>query len=211
MAKNNERSDPRIERTRKRVLEAAHQLLHRGGPTAITYSALAERSGVGRATIYRHWPVLDALWSEVVAQGGKKMKLELTGDLRTDLNHALQAMAARLASAERRASMITMMQRAQWDKPTQRFVDMAQQRSPVRQALSRAVSDGTLPASLDINVATALLTGPLLHQVFLAGGTIDQAFIDTVVDGFVSSHPVTEPGQAIPDRRSASEAADRPD
>ena len=194
MAKNNERSDPRIERTRKRVLKAAHQLLHRGGPTAITYSALAERSGVGRATIYRHWPVLDALWSEVVAEGGKKMKLELTGDLRTDLNHALQAMAARLASADRRASMITMMQRAQWDKATQRFVRMAQQRSPVRQALSRAVSDGTLPASLDINVATALLSGPLLHQVFLAGGTIDQAFIDAVVDGFVSSHPVSEPG-----------------
>lgn len=193
MAKNNERSDPRIERTRKRVLTAARQLLHQGGPTAITYSALAEHSGVGRATLYRHWPVLDELWSDVVAEGGRQMKLELTGDLRSDLTRALQAMASRLASADRRASMIAMMQRAQWDESTQRFVHMAQERSPVRQALTRAVSDGTLPSCLDIDVAAALLSGPLLHQVFLTGGAIDTPFIDSVVDGFVSAHPVSEP------------------
>ena len=194
MAKNNERRDPRIERTRERVLAAARHLLQQGGPTAITYSALAEHSGVGRATLYRHWPVLDALWSDVVAEVGRQMKLELTGDLRADLTHALQAIAGGLASADRRASMITMMQRAQWDEATQRFVRMAQEHSPVRQALTRAVSDGTLPAGLDINVSTALLGGPLLHQVFLAGGAVDEPFIDSVVDGFVSAHSASEPG-----------------
>lgn len=194
MAKNNERSDPRIERTRERVLTAARELLHQGGPAAVTYSALAEHSGVGRATLYRHWPVLDALWADLVARGGRQMNLELTGDLRTDLTRALQAMTARLASADRRASMITMMQRAQWDQETQRFVHMAQQHSPVRQALKRAISEGTLPDSLDFDVATALLNGPLLHQVFLNGGAVDQAFVDSVVDGFVSTHPAAEPG-----------------
>ena len=189
MVKNNERSDPRIERTRERVLTAAHELLHQGGPAAVTYSALAEHSGVGRATLYRHWPVLDALWADVVERGGKRMKLELTGDLRSDLTRALRAMTARLGSADRRASMITMMQRAQWDEATQRFVHMAQEHSPVRQALARGVSEGTLPDSLDFDVATALLNGPLLHQVFLTGEAIDQAFIDSVVDGFLSTHP----------------------
>lgn len=194
MAKNNERSDPRIERTRERVLKAAHQLLHQGGPNAITYSALAEHSGVGRATLYRHWPVLDALWSDLVTRGGRQMHLEMTGDLRPDLTRALQAMATRLASADRRASMITMMQRAQWDQETQRFVQMAQEHSPVRQALKRAVSEGTLPASLDFNVAAALLNGPLLHQVFLNAGVVDRTFVDSVVDGFISTHPVAESG-----------------
>jgi hypothetical protein len=51
-----------------------------------------------------------------------------------------------------------------------------------------------MPSSLDIDVTAALLSGPLLHQVFLAGGTVDQAFVDNVVDEFVSAHPVSGTG-----------------
>jgi AcrR family transcriptional regulator len=48
--------DPRVVRTRLAVLEAATMLLRTEGPGAVTHARVAEAAGVGRATIYRHWP-----------------------------------------------------------------------------------------------------------------------------------------------------------
>lgn len=48
--------DPRVRRTRERALRAARELLIAAGVEAVTHLSVAERSGVGRATLYRHWP-----------------------------------------------------------------------------------------------------------------------------------------------------------
>ncbi len=48
--------DPRIERTRRLVLEATLALLAESGYGAVTIEAVAARSGVAKSTIYRHWP-----------------------------------------------------------------------------------------------------------------------------------------------------------
>lgn len=48
--------DPRVTRTHSAVMAAAHELLAEEGLQAITHQAVAARAGVGRATIYRHWP-----------------------------------------------------------------------------------------------------------------------------------------------------------
>ncbi len=188
MAKSKKHTDPRIERTRARVLTAARDLLREGGPTAVTYSELAARSGVGRATLYRHWPDLNLLWSDLVSEFGRRMKLDLTGDLRADLMRALESMAAGLASAERRMGMIDMMQRAQWDKETRRLARMTRAHTPVRQALAHGLTTGTLPDSLNLDLATALLSGPLLHHVFVNGGVVDSTFIADVVEAFLATN-----------------------
>ncbi|WP_229899233.1 TetR/AcrR family transcriptional regulator, partial [Streptomyces capoamus] len=54
-------SNPRVRRTRDRVLVVARELLADVGPTALTYSLLAERGKVTRQTLYRHWPTREAL------------------------------------------------------------------------------------------------------------------------------------------------------
>src|ERR1700745_2422379 len=47
--------DPRIERSRKVILEAALQELGDIGYGAFTIESVAARAGVGKSTIYRHW------------------------------------------------------------------------------------------------------------------------------------------------------------
>jgi TetR/AcrR family transcriptional regulator, regulator of autoinduction and epiphytic fitness len=47
-------TDPRVERSRTAVLDAAAGLLLEGGVPALTVEAVVERSGVARSTIYRH-------------------------------------------------------------------------------------------------------------------------------------------------------------
>ena len=49
-------ADPRIERTRTAVLDAASDLLAEAGVVGFNVDAVARRSGVARTTIYRHWP-----------------------------------------------------------------------------------------------------------------------------------------------------------
>jgi AcrR family transcriptional regulator len=46
----------RQDETRMRIVEAAIELHQTIGPTATTVSHIAERAGVGRVTVYRHFP-----------------------------------------------------------------------------------------------------------------------------------------------------------
>src|SRR5438045_6485085 len=46
----------RQDETRQRIVEAAIELHQTIGPTATTISEIAERAGVGRVTVYRHFP-----------------------------------------------------------------------------------------------------------------------------------------------------------
>ena len=46
----------RQDETRQRIVEAAIELHQSVGPAATTVSEIAERAGVGRVTVYRHFP-----------------------------------------------------------------------------------------------------------------------------------------------------------
>lgn len=45
-----------IDKTRQRIIEAAVHLHGTAGPAQTTFSAVAERAGVQRSTLYRHFP-----------------------------------------------------------------------------------------------------------------------------------------------------------
>ena len=56
-------AQPRMDRTRERITRAAVDLHGTIGPAATTMSAVAERAGVTRATLYRHFPNEAALFT----------------------------------------------------------------------------------------------------------------------------------------------------
>src|SRR5712675_1512092 len=62
-------ANPRVQRTRDRILAAARELLTEAGPAGLTYSVLAERAGVTRQTLYRHWPARSALLTDMILVG----------------------------------------------------------------------------------------------------------------------------------------------
>ena len=61
--------NPRVRRTRDRMLAAARELLAETGPAGLTYSVLAERAGVTRQTLYRHWPAKSGLLVDLILEG----------------------------------------------------------------------------------------------------------------------------------------------
>src|SRR5262245_27283926 len=71
MQASSSRSDPRVERSRKAILETTRQLLAEGSARALTVEAVAARSGVAKTTIYRRWRdkwelALDAVMIDMV-------------------------------------------------------------------------------------------------------------------------------------------------
>jgi AcrR family transcriptional regulator len=62
---------------RSAVVEAARTLAREGGYKAVSMQAVAERSGVGRATLYRYFASKDHLLAEVVLAWGADLSAEL--------------------------------------------------------------------------------------------------------------------------------------
>src|SRR3954471_15469543 len=58
---------PRSARAHGNVIEAAMELIARHGIDGTSMDAIAEASGVSKATIYRHWPDKEALCLEMLA------------------------------------------------------------------------------------------------------------------------------------------------
>ena len=61
-----------VEQTRQRIVDATVELHTTVGPSATTISAIAERAGVTRLTVYRHFPDLDALYAACTHRWGSQ-------------------------------------------------------------------------------------------------------------------------------------------
>ncbi|HLU57556.1 MAG TPA: TetR/AcrR family transcriptional regulator [Pseudonocardia sp.] len=60
--------DPRARRTRASLRAAALELAGERDPATLTLSAVASRAGVNRATVYLHYPDLDALFADAMEE-----------------------------------------------------------------------------------------------------------------------------------------------
>src|SRR5262245_66689355 len=79
---------PRSARAHGQVLDAALALFAEHGIAATSMDAIAEASGVSKATIYNHWPDKDALCLEAMAHllGQDRPRPAFdSGDVRADM------------------------------------------------------------------------------------------------------------------------------
>jgi AcrR family transcriptional regulator len=83
--------------TRGRIVEATAALHREQGVSATTYLQIAERAGVGPATVYRHFPTLGAL---VMACGATVMR-EINPPLADQAPHIFAGLPAGLPRLER--------------------------------------------------------------------------------------------------------------
>lgn len=182
--------DPRVERTRERALRTALELFREGGWDAVTHLAVSERSGIGRTTLYRHWPDAASLLREVVVVGSGSDRCTVTGELRTDLLAALDQLRRNLLDPVAERAMLTVMERAAVD-PSYAELRVAITREcsrPLTAIVTAAASDGRLRGVLDPEEALAALAGPLVFRRFFCRDDLPRAFLERVVDGFVAAH-----------------------
>ena len=93
-----ERCDPRILRTRAAVLGAARELLAEVGIERTNIEDVADRSGVARSTIYRHWPCRTELIREALEDIRDESETAITDDPMSDLRAMVHGLGDKLRS-----------------------------------------------------------------------------------------------------------------
>lgn len=183
--------DPRVARSRQRLLAAATDLLVEAGPRAVTVDAVSERSGVAKSTLYRHWDSRQALLIDVMRSN---MPQPVDPDPSLDFEDALRALVGALAEtladpewARILPALISLKQtmpelQELTDSDTEEKLDV------LSRVLRVGVDEGVLPDDIDVHLVAHVLIGPLVFATL--GGQHDDlaAIADFGVDRFLASY-----------------------
>ncbi len=160
-------------------------LLRAEGPAAVTHVRVAEAAGVGRATVYRHWPEQGDLLHDAVA--GKEAVLfvpprDLPAGERLAL--VLDELRARLNDDDMAVQFATLIAHATWDPALRRALKQLAGRgqSVIDGVLRDAIDDGELAEGADIEIVRDGLIGALLFRRFLTGRRPDRAYLRRAIE-----------------------------
>jgi AcrR family transcriptional regulator len=187
---------PRSAQAHKKVVDAAVQLFSERGIDATSMDAIAETSGVSKATIYKHWPDKDSLCLEVMGylHGlDEKPPVFDSGDFRADLIAQLQYQPAadRKALREKMTPhMIAYASRNQAMGAVWRARVVEPARIALADILKRGEKRGVLRRGIDPEIGIALLLGPMIYRhVFVSkvGGKAPKDLEIHVADAFLAA------------------------
>ena len=198
---------PRSAEAHKKVIDAAVALFSERGIDATSMDAIAETSGVSKATIYKHWPDKDALCLEVLGHLhglDEEPPVFDSGDFRADLIAQLQYQPAADRKALREKMTPHMIAYASHN-PALGAVWRARVVEPARVALAnlikRGEKRGALRKGIDPEIGIALLLGPMIYRhVFTQklGGKGPKDLEIHVADAFLAAFGA---GKSKPARR----------
>lgn len=176
---------PRDPAVRAAILAAAGELLDEGGLTAVTMEAVASRAGVGKPTIYRHWPnapavAMAAFLETTQVPGAASANSSPLAGLREQLAAIAAAFAARTGRNVK--AMIAASQGETELAKAFRNNFIAASRQAGRELLERGIAAGELRPDLDLEVTLDLIYGPLYYRLLVGHALLDAGFTDQLLD-----------------------------
>lgn len=184
-------TDPRIARSRAKVLDAATALLVEAGPRGVTVDAVCERSGVAKSTLYRHWDSREELLVEVL-----KCNMPVVRDV--DLVDGFEP-----ALRDHMASVVDTFDDPEWSRIMPALFMLKNQVHQVDELtqddrdhklgqlgriLQLGIDEGRLPGDLDPATAAAVLFGPLMFVTLVGEGDLGRV-ASFAVERFLASYP----------------------
>jgi AcrR family transcriptional regulator len=176
--------DPRVARSRAAVLAATVDLLGEVGHVGTTVEAIAERSGVAKTTIYRHWPSRAPLLIDAFHSSVEKGDHAPTGDVRADLLAIACGLAAKLRDPQWSRIMATLIDAAESDPELSEISTTftAERRGVVKGILDAGVASGELAPDLDTELGAVLLGGPLFYLRMMLREPADDETLERIID-----------------------------
>jgi AcrR family transcriptional regulator len=186
---------PREERADRAILAAALELMAERGVRDLRMEDVADRAGVGKATIYRRHRSKQDLITAAVAALVTEITVPDTGSTRDDLLGLMRA-AVELYSGSVEAGvmpgLVDAMSRDAELAHSVREGFLAGRRAAVRAVLERGVERGDLRADLDVELVLDVLAGPLFYRLLVTGGPIDERLAEGIVDLILSGLAPTD-------------------
>jgi len=174
---------PQSLRARESVLTATCALLEEGGLPAATVDAISARSGVSKATIYKHWPSRTAVAAEAFGiKMATAVPLPDTGTAVGDLTEQVRLVSAFYAShagstfAQLLAACVTDPAGA----PYFREFFLNGRRNAIGVLWRRALERGEVDDRVDVETAIDLLFGPLVFRLLSGHAPLDETEAEAI-------------------------------
>ena len=167
------RGRPRREGVDAQVISAAAEILGEHGIAGMSMDLVAQRAGVGKATIYRRWASKEQLVVDVMRSVSQPIPVPNTGTVKADLTVYLEQVIE-LFRSQKRSDILPHLVAAACSDDTLRssLHDYSRLRQvPLRTILHRGVRRGELPAGFDVDTAVDMLMGAFLYRRLMSTET----------------------------------------
>ena len=183
--------DPRVARSRDRVLEVAQELLSQHGIGGFSVEEVSRRSGVAKTTVYRHWPSRESLILDAASRISAAETVPDSGSLRDELTTFLTRLAPLLQTARWSTIVPSLVDQAERDPDFAELHGGIQRghADPLRELLVRAVDRGDLPASVNLDHLVSALIGPLYYRRWFSREDNDEPFVAALVESAIGTRP----------------------
>jgi TetR/AcrR family transcriptional regulator of autoinduction and epiphytic fitness len=176
--------DPRVERTRRVVLNAAIALVAESGYAGATIEAIAARSGVAKSTIYRHWPNRLELLNDAFQELKPPAPIPAEGDVRDRVVAFLEQVARSMAGSLWSMCLPALIDAAERDPECRELQHRTAHagRQVLVDILTGGIERGELPADADAEVLADALAGPIFLRRLMGDEPFDPAAVRHLVD-----------------------------
>lgn len=187
---------PRSEEARRRTIEATVQALLELGAEGLTMEQIAERSGVAKSTIYRHFGTREHLVAESVRSCVVEQSTPDSGSLADDLTELFTRYDESEETKRLNELIPLLIDAARRDAGMREVLDvlLVERQRPMRTVLKLAQARGEIDPDLDLEVAVAVLIGPFTYRRMVQGAEITDEFVTAVVRTGIAALRSTAPG-----------------
>jgi TetR/AcrR family transcriptional regulator of autoinduction and epiphytic fitness len=176
--------DPRIERSRRAILQATLDELGEVGYGAMSIESIAARAGVGKATVYRHWRGKLDLLESALHTVKQDIEIPAEGSVRERITAFLHALASFLANSELSACMPALVSASQYDESVREFQTRfnRSRRQQLVDLVAQGIASGELDGHLDPVFAAEMLASPLFYRRLLSSEPYPPDDVERIVD-----------------------------
>ena len=174
---------PRSEHARIAILRTTLQVLAESGFADLTIEEVAQRAGVGKATVYRWWRDKAALIADAFANSTvSKLHFPDTGSVETDLSQQMRQVI-KIFRSPRGRIVSAILAAGQSDKTLitafrDRF--MMPRRQEAYATLDRGVARGELSKNIDRDLLLDSLYGPIYMRFLIQHDELTPEFVGSL-------------------------------
>jgi AcrR family transcriptional regulator len=166
VAAEREHLDPRVERSRRAVVEAAIDELGEVGYGAMTIESVARRAGVGKATVYRHWNGKLDLVASVLEVLRQEVMVIPDGTPRERVVATVHGLVEYLGHSRLSQCLPALVSAAQYDESVRDFHYRytAARRRQLVEHIEEAQLAGEVRRDTDPRLVAEALVGPIFYR-----------------------------------------------
>ena len=186
-----EAEDPRIERSRRIILQAVLDELSAVGYGTLTIESVAARARVAKSTIYRHWDGKLALVEDAFRTLKANVRVLESGTVHDRVVDLLTQVAELIEASTYSACMPALIEAAERDPQVRDFHlrFSAERRAVLVELLAGAVADGELPADTDPALLADALVGSLILRRLMLHQPLPPTQVPHLVDQLLPKPP----------------------